>query len=156
MVVVNYDVDHVEVFYNLQHIAIHKRSYKKDGYTTIIEHMPPDHQTFTEQFGWDADYFRREALKIGINTQQFIEKVLQARPIIQQAFEGCKGILRLANRYTPERLEAACKRALPGSRYGYNTIDNILKNNQDKLNIDEPDLFHIPTHHNNRQPDEFI
>lgn len=156
MVVVNYDIDHVEVFYNMQRIAIHKRSYKKDGYTTIIEHMPPDHKTFTEQFGWDADYFRREALKIGISTQQYIEKVLQSRPVIQQAFDGCKGILRLVNHYNPERLEAACKRALPGSRCGYNTIKDILKNNLDKLSIDEPELFHIPTHDNTRGADECL
>ncbi len=156
MVAVNYDTDHVEVFYNMQRIAFHKRSYKKTGYTTLIEHMPPNHQKFTEQNGWDADYFLREALKIGVSTQQYIEKLLQSRPVIQQSFDGCKGILRLVSRYSPERLEAACKRALPGSRCGYNTIENILKNNLDKLSIDEPDLFHIPSHDNTRGADECL
>lgn len=155
MVAVNYDIDHVEVFYNMERIAFHKRSYKKAGYTSLIEHMPENHRRFAEQSGWDADYFLREALKIGINTQQYIEKVLQSRPVIQQAFNGCKGILRLVSRYSAQRLEAACKRALPGSRCGYITIENILKNNLDKPGIEEPEPFRIPKHDNTRGPDQY-
>jgi len=117
--------------------------------------MPENHRRFAEQSGWDADYFLREALKIGINTQQYIEKVLQSRPVIQQAFNGCKGILRLVSRYSAQRLEAACKRALPGSRCGYITIENILKNNLDKPGIEEPEPFRIPKHDNTRGPDQY-
>jgi hypothetical protein len=118
--------------------------------------MPENHQKIAEQKGWDADYFLREAAKAGSHTQQYVEGVLKGRHIIQQAFDACKGILRLGGKYGQDRLEAACKRALQGDRYNYKTVDNILKNNLDKLLDDsQPELFQPPVHPNVRGADNY-
>ncbi|MEJ7736110.1 MAG: IS21 family transposase [Chitinophagaceae bacterium] len=155
-VAVNYDTDTVEVFFELNRIAMHRRSYKKGGFTTVIEHMPIHHQKVAEQNGWDQDYFLGQAAKIGTHTHQYVGKVLKSRPVIQQAFNACKGILRLGHKYGPERLEAACKRGLNGDRYNYSTLDNILKNHLDKLITDEqPELFRMPDHPNVRGGDAY-
>ena len=34
----------VEIYYKFKRIAFHKRDKKKFGYTTIKEHMPPNHR----------------------------------------------------------------------------------------------------------------
>jgi len=155
-VVANYDTDTVEIFYELNRIALHKRSYRKNDYTSCIEHMPENHQKIAEQRGWDADYFLREAAKTGPHTEQYVAGVLKGRNIIQQAFDACKGILRLGGKYGQERLEAACKRALQGDRYNYKTVDNILKNNLDKLPDEgQPELFQPPVHSNVRGADNY-
>lgn len=41
-------------------------------------------------------------------------------------------MLQLAKRYSHQKLEAACKRALSGTRVSYTMICNILKNGLDK------------------------
>jgi hypothetical protein len=155
-VAVNYDTDIVEIFYELDRIALHKRSYRNGDYTSSMDHMPLNHQKVTEQKGWDADYFLGQGAKIGPHTQEYITRVLKSRPVIQQAFDGCKGIFRLGSKYGQERLEAAAKRALQGDRYNYSTLDNILKNNLDKLlSQEQPDLFRLPDHPNVRGADAY-
>ena len=52
-----YDTDTVEIYYEHKRIALHRRSYKKHGYTTCKEHMPESHQRYSEQRGWDEEYF---------------------------------------------------------------------------------------------------
>ena len=150
-VVVNYDTDNVEIFYELERIALHKRSYRKGSYVTSVDHMPLNHQKIAEQKGWDSDYFLELAVKTGPHTHEYISRVLKSRPVIQQAFDACKGIFRLGNKYGQQRLENASKRALQGDKYNYTILDNILKNNLDKL-LDEhqPDIFRIPDHPNIR------
>ena len=150
-VVVNYDTDNVEIFYELQRIALHKRSYRKGSYVTSVDHMPLNHQKIAEQKGWDSDYFLELAEKTGPHTHAYIIQVLKSRPVIQQAFDACKGIFRLGNKYGSERLENASKRGLQGNKYNYSTLDNILKNNLDKLQDEqEQELFKIPDHPNIR------
>jgi Transposase and inactivated derivatives len=48
-VVAIYDSDHVEIYYQFQRIALHRRSYKKHGFTTLAEHMPEGHLHYFEQ-----------------------------------------------------------------------------------------------------------
>jgi hypothetical protein len=85
-----------------------------------------------------------------------VAAVLKGRYIIQQAFDACKGILRLGAKYGQNRLESACKRALQGDRYNYKTVDNILNNNLDKLSDDtQPELFQPPAHPNVRGADAY-
>ena len=43
-----------------------------------------------------------------------------------------QAILRLAEKYSNDRLEAACLRAVEYDNYAYKAISNILKNNLDK------------------------
>ena len=151
-----YDTDIVEIYYQHQRIAIHKRSYKKHGYTTLQEHMPEGHQRYFEQRGWNADYFLSQAQKIGPYTHQYIKGMLQGRRFTEQSYNGCLGILRLAKAYTASRLEAACKRALNGNSYSYKIVSNILSNNLDQLQgPEQPTLFTISEHDNLRGPEAY-
>jgi hypothetical protein len=58
----------IEVFYNHNRIASHRRLFGRPGqYSTIVEHMPPDHQKYLE---WNGDRFREWAKRIGYNTYE--------------------------------------------------------------------------------------
>src|SRR5690606_29840556 len=139
-----YDTDIVEIYYAHQRIALHRRNYKRHGYTTCKEHMPEAHRHY--QQGWDPDYFRRQAAAIGSATAQYIDKLLQSRQFSEQAYLACRGLLRLGKTYGHERLEAACNRALRGEAYAYRIINNILANNldQQKLPGDSDPSFQLP------------
>jgi hypothetical protein len=151
-----YDADTVEIYYQHQRIALHKRSYKKHSHTTIEEHMPQGHQRYFEQRGWTAEYFLTQAKTIGPCTHKYIEGMLQGKRFTEQTYNGCLGILRLAKAYTALRLEAACKRALKGSSYTYKVVSNILSNNLDQLYpLEQPTLFNMPDHDNLRGPEAY-
>lgn len=150
-----YDTDTVEIYYEHKRIALHQRSYRPHSFITIKEHMPENHQRFAEQKGWTAAYFLEQAQNIGPATQCYIQEVLKARRFVEQNYNTCIGILRLAKSYTPLRVEAACKRALNGRTYSYTTINNILINNLDTLEAEELLLFKMPEHGNLRGPQAY-
>ena len=60
-----------------------------------------------------------------------VEIILRSRPHPEQGFRSCIGILRLAQRYDAERLDAACARALALGTRSYNSVAAILKNRQE-------------------------
>ena len=100
----------VEVFYDGNRICSHRRLYgRANQYSTIEDHMPKDHQKYIQ---WNGERFIKWAAKIGPNTQTVISGILNGCKVEQQGYKACLGLLKLADKYTPERLENACKRAL--------------------------------------------
>jgi len=151
-----YDSDEVEIYLGLQRIAIHKRDYRKHGYTTLAEHMPEKHKKYHETKGWDADYFLRKAKELGECSFEIMGRILEARTFTEQAYNACLGLLRLSDRFGKDRFENACKRAIHSPRVSYRLIDNILANNLDKQSEDQMSLFTpIPDHENLRGPQAY-
>ena len=140
-----YTSDTVEIYDEFKRVAVHKRSYKKHGYTTLEEHMPPNHRYIAR--GWNADYFEQQAAAVGAATLSVVKKILTSKFFHEQTYNSCLGILRLGKKYSNERLEAACSRALASPIINYKTIENILKKNLDKqpLLLQE-NVFIIPKH----------
>lgn len=63
----------IEIFYNHNRIAPHRRPRGRSGqYSTITEHMPQDHQRYLE---WNGDRFRKWTERIGINTYTVVIRV---------------------------------------------------------------------------------
>ena len=151
-----YDTDTVEIYFQHQRIALHRRSYKKHDFSTVGDHMPEGHQQFFEQQGWTPAYFLDQAARIGPAVQRYMDEVLKGRAYTEQTYNACRGILRLHTQYGSERLQSACCRALTGNVYNYRTIQNILASNQDKLqDAEQYDLFRPPEHPNLRGPDAY-
>ena len=121
----------LEVFYNRNHIASHRRLYGRKGqYSTVTEHMPEDHQKYLE---WNGDRFRKWAERIGINTSKVVNALLTSGKVEQQSYRSCMGLLKLADRYSVDRLESACHKALLYTATpSYKSIKNILAAGQDK------------------------
>jgi transposase len=151
-----YDTDEVEVYYQHKRIALHRRSYKKHGFTTVGEHMPQGHQHYFEQQGWTPAYFLEQAMRIGPAVHQYMDELLKSRAYTEQTYNACRGILRLLKQYGTQRLQAACSRALTGNVFNYRTVQNILTSNLDKLQQGyQPELFKLPDHPNLRGPESY-
>ena len=71
--------------------------------------MPPNHQQYVQ---WNGERFCKCAEKIGENTVTVVSAILSGYKVEQQGYKACMGLLKLADKYTPERLEAACKKGL--------------------------------------------
>lgn len=115
----------LEIFYNHNRIASHKRLYGRKGqYSTILEHMPPDHQKYLE---WNGERFKHWAQRIGPNTHKVIIAILSSSRVEQQTYKSCMGLLKLAERHSESRLETACEKALSYTASpSYKSIKNIL------------------------------
>jgi len=131
----------VEIFHRGKLVAAHLRSLRPHRPTTLAEHMPSSHRRYRE---WTHERILREAASIGDDTMALAEIILRSRPHPEQGFRSCIGILRLAERYDAERLDAACARALALGTRSYSSVATILKNAQDKKAADpeQPSLFH--------------
>ena len=121
----------IEVFYNHNRIASHRRLYGRKGqYSTITEHMPPSHQQYLE---WNGDRFRQWAKRIGSSTYQTVDAILTSKLVEQQSYRSCMGLLKLADKYSVDRLEAACCKALTFTATpSYKSIKNILDTGSDR------------------------
>lgn len=115
----------IEIFYHHNRIASHRRLHGRSGqYSTVMEHMPPDHQKYLE---WNGDRFRRWADSIGTNTRKVVDAILTSGRVEQQTYRSCMGLLKLAEKHSPAKLEEACNRALLYSRTpSYKSIKNLL------------------------------
>ncbi len=119
----------VEVFFKGRRVALHRRSSLRGKYTTLREHMPKAHQ---EHLEWTPSRLIRWAGQIGPETQKLLSHILENRPHPEQGYRSCLGVLRLGKRYCPERLEAACARALAFKAYSYKNVESILKKGLDQ------------------------
>jgi transposase len=127
----------VEVFVNGDRISSHARKYGYPGqYATLPEHMPEDHRKYTQ---WNAERFLSWGRSIGDSTVIVVKAILTSRKIEQQGYRACMALLKLGDKYTHSRLEAACKRALSYTPSpSFKSIQTILATGQDILLDEEP------------------
>lgn len=96
--------------------------------------MPPDHQAYVQ---WNADRFKAWARKIGPNTETTVMAILSSHKVEQQGYKSCLALIKLADKYSVVRLEAACKKALFYTPVpSYKSVKTILSTGQDKIESD--------------------
>ena len=136
----------VEIFHRGQRVWLHVRSPQRGGYTTIPEHMPKAHRAHLE---WTPTRLIRWAGTIGPAAAALATAILESRPHPEQGYRSCLGLMRLAKRYGPERLDAACARALAAGARSYKHVDSILKHGLDRVRLDAPTPAPTPRSHEN-------
>ncbi len=127
----------IEVFFNNHRICSHPRLHGRPGqYSTVTEHMPEDHKKYTE---WNAERFVSWSKSIGDSTVIVVKAILASHRVEQQGYKSCMGLLKLADKYSVSRLEAACKKALSYTpNPSYKSIHTILQTGQEKVVKEEP------------------
>lgn len=126
-----YDSKHVEIYMDLERIALHPRSATQ-LYTTLSEHMPPHHAQMQRIKGFSREDLLRMAQSVGDAAYRAAVLILQNNIYMEQNYKSCFGMLMLQKKYGKQRLEAACSRALIGSRVNYTMIRNILQRGLDQ------------------------
>jgi transposase len=144
----------VEVLFKNKRVASHPRDYRPGGFSTLHQHMPKSHQRYLQ---WTPSRILRWAEQHGPKTKQLITAILDSRTHPEQGFRSCLGIMRLGKRYSPDRLEAACARALLIKAYSFKSVESILKRSLDQqpLLFDQEESNPIPPHSNVRGKDYY-
>lgn len=127
---VRYTDTTIEVLFKNKRVASHRRSYKAGDFTTCRDHMPKSHQKYME---WTPSRMINWAAKTGSQTAQLVMGIMNSRRHPEQGFRACMGIMRLGKRYSIERLEKACQRAISIQSYSYKSVESILKKGLDKV-----------------------
>lgn len=88
---------------------------------------------------WNKPRARQWAERIGPSALVVIDRIFESVPIDEQGLNPALAVLRLAHRYSAERVEAACRIALTGPvrspRYAH--VHPILATGQDHTRADE-------------------
>lgn len=144
----------VEIFHANRRVASHVRAYGKGHYTTDPQHRPAAHQRHLE---WTPSRIIQWAESSGPHTAQLVQAILTNKPHPEQGYRSCLGVLRLGQRFTTERLEAAAKRAIQIQATSYSSVKSILEHGLDRVAV-EPDQSGsqpIAAHANVRGPEYY-
>jgi hypothetical protein len=109
----------VQFFHNGQLIATHGR--KPQGKQTDLSHYPPEKIAFRMR---TPTWCRTRASEIGPACRQVIDDLLQVNALFR--LRAAQGVLGLADKHSPARLEAACAKAAAVGDPSYRTVKGIL------------------------------
>ncbi len=104
----------------------HPRAQRRGQRCTRLDHLP-SHKVPGLILTRDA--CRQQASEIGAATQEVVDGLLDHRP--EDRLRTAGRLLRLGDRFGPQRLEAACGRALRFNDPAYLTIKRILEQGLD-------------------------
>jgi transposase len=139
-----YTATTVEVFHRGERVASHRRAAARGHHTTVAAHMPERHRHYAE---WSPERLLRWAEKIGPETARCVEGIMARRRHPEQGMRACLGLLRLTDRVGPERLEAACARAVAACAYRLKSVEAILKAGLDRQPPAAPAQPDLPPDH---------
>lgn len=127
----------IEVFFNNLRICSHPRLHGRRGqYSTVTEHMPEDHKKFTQ---WNAARFINWGESVGPSTSITIKAIFSSHKVEQQGYRSCMALLKLADKHSVTRLEAACHKALSYTpKPSFQSVKTILSTGQDKVLCEKP------------------
>jgi hypothetical protein len=109
----------VQMFHNGQLVATHARAVK--GKRTDMSHYPPEKIAFAMR---TPAWCRRRASEIGPAGTAVIATLLQVNALYR--LRSAQGVLGLADKHGPARLEAACAKAIAAGDPSYRTVKGIL------------------------------
>jgi transposase len=134
----------LEVFHDGRRVAAHVRSARKGGFTTESGHRPRAHQKHLE---WSPSRILRWAGQIGESTAALADQIMTERKHPEQGYRACLGLMRLGKEYGPERLDAACERALLIRGISYRSVRSILQSGLDRTPLESQGGLSLPQDH---------
>lgn len=114
-------------------VATHSRARRPGERLTHPDHLPP--AKVVALMATPAWCLRR-ARELGPQTTELISRLLGERPL--DRLRSALAILRLAHKYAPRRVEAACARALAFDQLSYGVIQRILQEGLDAVAPSSP------------------
>jgi transposase len=137
----------VEVLHEGLRVALHERGRCRGRATTDPAHMPAAHR---EVAAWTPARIEAWAARTGPASAALTAAIMARQRHPELGFRSCLGVLRLGNAYGPERLEAACARALACGGRSYKSVKSILAAGLDREPLEAAPCLPAPRHENLR------
>ena len=143
---VRYTPSSVEVFYENKRIAVHHRLSGKRKSSTSKEHMPVRHKAYAE---WSPSRIIDWANKTGPFCGEICKRIMAQREHPELGYRSCLGVINLGKKYSSQRLENACRRALEIGGISFQSIKSILSKGLDMERIGAEELNFKEIKHDN-------
>jgi len=143
----------VEIFHRGVRVASHARSQVPHAATTVNDHRPKAHQRHLE---WTPSRLVDWAKTIGAATAELLDRIMASKRHPEQGYRSCLGILRLAQQYSNQRVEAAARRAIALHACSYQSIKSILACHLDSQAIEPAAEPRPPLDHPNIRGSEYF
>jgi hypothetical protein len=121
----------VQLYDGVTLLVTHPRARRPGERHTRLEHYPQDKSYYLTH---TREYCQAQAERIGPHCALRVEQLLEERPL--DRLRSVQGLLGLARRYSPARLEAACARALHYGDGSYRRLKRILEAGLDQVPLD--------------------
>jgi hypothetical protein len=128
----------VRIYLDEKLIKTHTTAPRPGTWRTDENDYPPDKAQFLTN---TPEVCRDRAKAMGPNVFEMIDQLLKAHAL--KNLRKAQGILRLADRFGPDRLDAACARALRFGNTRYQSIKTILDQGLDR--VSEPEKNRAPS-----------
>jgi transposase len=110
-----------------RHVATHPRGQRPGQRVSCKAHLPPEAQAF---FAKDRQWCTSQAAQIGPSCHELVTRLLADQ--VLERLRAAQGVLGLVKPYGPQRLEAACARALAHNSPYYRTVKTVLNTGADR------------------------
>ncbi len=121
----------VQLYDGVTLLVTHPRARRPGERHTKLEHYPEEKSYYLVH---TREYCQAQAERIGPHCGQVVAQLLEERPL--DRLRSVQGLLGLARRYSPARLEAACARALHYGDASYRRLKRILEAGLDQVPLD--------------------
>ena len=141
----------VQLFYQGKKVAVHVRSFKTGGYSTVKEHLCSYHKHYTDR---SPDYYRNLACKKSPVLGKYVSRLFEQDRYPEQLYKTCDGLLSLYRKSDLDTFEKACQLGMDIGEYSYRFIKNVLANHtahEDHSESEKP----LPKHTNVRGKDYY-
>ena len=122
----------VKLYHDIKLVATHPRLKHPGQRSTVDEHMPPEALAYKMQ---DPQWCLKQAEQIGPDCYRLVRRLFAHK--VLDNLRAAQGVVRLAKKYGPARLEAACTRALHFGNVKYRTVKSILHQGLDQAPLYE-------------------
>jgi transposase len=123
----------VEIYREHALVAVHPRLHIPGQRSTVDDHLPPEALAYKLA---DPQWCLKQAAAVGVHCRALIERLFAHR--VLDNLRAAQGVVRMAKKFGPLRLEAACQRALAFDSPRYRTVKHILEKGLDQAA--QPDL----------------
>lgn len=134
-----------------ERIAVHQRTLKGRGYTTVKEHLCSHHRHYLDR---SPEYYIQKAGDISQNMRTLFERMFAQGKHPEQLYRSCDGLLSFARKTEVERINKACDIALEHRNYSFKFIENIITNKMEGNQLQHPQKP-LPAHKNIRGKEHY-
>ena len=124
----------VEIFHENKRIAAHCRLMGVRKSSTSKEHMPVGHRAYAE---WSPSRIINWANKTGPCCGEICKRIMEQREHPELGYRSCLGVINLGKKYSSQRLENACRRALEIGGISFQSIKSILSKGLDTMGTEQ-------------------
>lgn len=131
----------VRIYWEQALIATHPRLFQPGSFATVRDHLPPEAQAWQTQ---DIQWCLRVAEGAGPHCHAVVHQLFADRQLVY--LRTVQNLLRLREKYSPQRLENACARAVHYGNARYKPIAEILKKGLDQEPLTPVDMQNDSTY----------